>query len=278
MRTKQWHDPLVRSIGTILRMSGYTVRLEAPPPPSLLDTNKRTDLLFTSVGGAVSIGDVRTAISTNPTIAPLASEVAGHAAHLAQLKKEKDWSAIAYHSSSQFVPLVAEDGGRLGPALLNLIEEATFTSSTAAIGSSQAALRTFALQKLHLCNARGVAKTILWNPLHTPGPHRIKPLFRDDLILDLPQCIFPSRGRGVPLLPISPHRVPPPWLSQASAGVPPPSASTMGSASTSTLSGNFASSSSSGVPTLRGCPLPSSSSVYLSPSVDAPVPPRSGVT
>ena len=105
-------------------------------------------------------------------------------------------------------------------------------SSTATSDASLGALRTFALQRLHLCNARGVAKTVLWNPMvNSPTAHRVKPLFRDDLIIDLPQHLFPPKSRRTPLLPASPHRVPPPWLSSASSTdhpVPPTPASTLG--------------------------------------------------
>lgn len=236
-----------------------TTRFELKPhPPSHLVTNKRTDILFTSPAtGETAIGDVRTALSTHPPSLSVASEVAGHAAHLAQLKKERAWEEVAFYSSSHFVPLAVEDGGRLGPALLNLIEEATFTSSTSASGSSVAALRTYARQRLHACNARGIAKTILLNPVMKgmkSVPPRAKPLFRDDLILELPQNIFPPKSRRTPLLSTTSRRLPPPWL-QAPDG--PPSASPTAP--------------SSATPAGVGAPPPGTDSGALPPSPqDAP--------
>ena len=99
-----------------------------------------------------------------------------------------------------------EAGGRIGPSLITLIQDATSAASTS-LGSTHTSL-TYALQLLHVTNIRGVADTILRNP-HPPSSDPM-PIFRDATNLDLPPPVLTPRA--APYLPRAHRRRPPPWV------------------------------------------------------------------
>lgn len=218
-RTKFWHDPVARIIAQVLRACGQHVRLESKPPPSRLSTNKRADLLITSPEQALTLGDVRTCVTSESSVVSLAASVPAHAAHQGQKKKEADWSEIAHYSGCAFAPLAVEDGGRLGPALVNLISRSILSYSTS---NREAALSMVsARQRIHVANIKGVADTILRNP----AP-RAPPGFRSPLVphprIDLPPAI-PRAFRDSPL-PRREDYVSLPWALQMAPAPPANSA------------------------------------------------------
>ena len=72
VRTKYWHDPLCRRFNSILASQGLRTELErASLTTSSLLPNKRADILIHAKSSTYStICDIRTAISTQPSITP----------------------------------------------------------------------------------------------------------------------------------------------------------------------------------------------------------------
>ena len=217
IRTKKWHDPLSRTISSILRANGQRTELEVSDPTTPLHTHKRADIVIRSQSLEVpdTLCDVRTVVCTQQSILSQSSHIPGAAAERGQQLKQRDWELAALFSGCTFAPLVMEDGGRLGPSLRTTLTK-TISATTATRQEHNKALNS-ALRLLTITNLRGVADCIRlspWPPPTTASDHTLASFYRDPVDTEHPPPLFPSR-RQVSIFP-KPH-CPPPWMRQPGA-------------------------------------------------------------
>jgi hypothetical protein len=163
---------------------------------SIPDSNKRPDSFAVSPDGTLELAiDVRTCLTTSPTNCVKAAQSPYYAADQGTTLKMRDWGAPTQAAGISFLPFCVEEGGRLGESSLRLLD--FFSLSLNSTSSDGAAFKTYALQRIHLTNQRGVARII----------NALKPI--------------PSNPHVVSL-PANYELAPPPPRPQAHARVPTP--------------------------------------------------------
>jgi len=215
VRTRYWHDHVNRTIFHILRSHGERAELEVANltgDPRL--KNKRADILIrsTDLEAPDIICDVRTVVSTQPSILSHSSTTPGYAAARGQQIKQSDWMLAAAFARAGFEALVVEDGGRPGPGLKTLLER-TISAHTSS-SSERAAALISAWRLVGIANLRGVADCIRLNPAPA-HPHRetsIPALYHNPAAIELPPPLFSKR----PPPPVArPSSDPPPWVARS---------------------------------------------------------------
>ena len=126
---------------------------------SVSGTGKRPDNFAVSPDGSAQVAiDVRTCVTTSPTNCAKAAQSPCYAADQGSAIKLQSWLPFTEPAGLSFVPFCVEEGGRFGDGCHFLID--LFASSLNSLTSTKEAFKTYALNRLHLANQRGVARVI----------------------------------------------------------------------------------------------------------------------
>ena len=167
VRTKHWHDALVRTWFYIMRGTGAQCGTEVNG--LVVGCNKRPDAVIFATPGSDEIWfDVRTCTPNNAGDCKRAATSPGHAAARGDSLKDDSWVGHATAQGARFVPLCFEAYGRLGePAAAYVRSLANAAGSSV---SEQSAFTRLALARLHISNMKGVARLLKQNAPIRSGP------------------------------------------------------------------------------------------------------------
>ena len=157
LRSSLWHDPVVTVVNGLGRKAGFRMQIEAYG--SIPDSNKRPDSFAVSPDGAIELAiDVRTCGVTCPTNCLSAARSPCYAADQGCTLKMRAWVPPIQSAGLSFLPFPVEEGGRLGDPCYRLLDLFSLSMNTTV--SDKSAFKTYALQRIHLTNQRGVARII----------------------------------------------------------------------------------------------------------------------
>ena len=197
LRASMWHDPVVTVVNGFGRRAGFRMQLEAYG--SIPDSNKRPDSFAVSPDGTMELAiDVRTCLVTSPTNCLKASRLPGYAADQGAIMKLRDWIQPTQAAGQSFIPVCVEEGGRLGDGTHRVID--LFSLPLNSTTTDKGAFKTYALQRLHLTNLRGVARVINALKPIPANPHVV--VFPTSYEL-APPPPRPQAHARAPVLPIS---------------------------------------------------------------------------
>jgi hypothetical protein len=173
-RTKFWHDPLKRTLLSLIRITGFSGAKEEVSDVLLVGpSGMRADVLFRgnahSGGQKQYILDVRSCNPTEKSVCSKAASEPGAAALACVTQKNRKWKHFVDAQGDVFMALCFEAGGRLGDqvySFLGLLAQHAHCS-----GAERTALLTYSIQHIHLVSQIGVAQVIRAHEPICNGPH-----------------------------------------------------------------------------------------------------------
>ena len=212
LRTRLWHDPIVRECLALARMAGTSCAPEVSG--HMLFSDKRPDLvIYNGIGCRNQLTDVVTCDPCRKDICMRAATRAGAAAEEAALGKERSWTAQAEAQGETFYPLAIEAGGAVNERFREFL--VTLASSSSPSPPERALFLGYALQRIRAVSLKGVCAIILGRPTSPGAPGGLHT--RGSLPLAQPK----SRPLGKPFAPRGSPARGLAWRSPPRGGSPP---------------------------------------------------------
>ena len=173
LRTKLWHDPMVRVWLYLMRGAG--IRCDKELQGVVIGSGKRPDIVVPATHGSAEVWyDFRTCTPTSASNCKRAAMEPGYAARRGNELKDDKYAENAHAQDAHFVPLSVEVFGNFGdPARASIV---SMSLNAGACPLEHSAFVRMTSQRLYTSNMKAVANLLLANAPFPPGPRFLPPM------------------------------------------------------------------------------------------------------